>query len=243
MSFLLLFIVIVFSGICVYFIRTKWVIKNVSGEHAKSSPKREVASFPIKGIYYRSTIEQERCKQLKIGEYLRMIPEPTNRYDSHAIRIETMDGVHVGYVPREKALKWFHCFDDFSNCTVRNISNQQEPIQIEVAVYREEKEWRTIVRRLTSEDVKLKYRHSSSEICQALDLEQMNPAECLKAWSQLLEKKPNDIFVEYHYLMALGYAHRAKEAADYTHGFIKRHHLEEWEDLVEYELHWRKHMP
>lgn len=240
MFYLYLLVAIVLLSMCVYFIGAKYIRKKENVVSSKLSGKSELLFFQVKGIYYRTSIEQARCKQLKIGESLQMVPEPKNRYDSHAIRIETTDGVHVGYVPREKAQQWFDCLDEFSNCKVRNISNQGETKQIEVVVCREEKEWRIIVRHLMSEDVKLRYSHSSSEISQALNLEQLNPIACLNAWSNLLREKPNDIFIEYHYLMALGYAHRANEAADYAKGFIERHRLEEWKDLVEYESYWRR---
>jgi len=38
---------------------------------------------------------------LKVGQELRFVPDPTNPYDKHAVKIMTLSGVQVGFIPRE----------------------------------------------------------------------------------------------------------------------------------------------
>jgi hypothetical protein len=43
---------------------------------------------------------QEAVKQLRPGQALAFVKDPTNPYDPLAVRIETLAGTHLGYVPR-----------------------------------------------------------------------------------------------------------------------------------------------
>ena len=52
--------------------------------------------FEIAGMTYRSNLDKY------IGEHAGTLePEPTNPYDSNAIKILASDGHHVGYVPKD----------------------------------------------------------------------------------------------------------------------------------------------
>ena len=43
-----------------------------------------------------------KCKKISVGDTLVLKREPRNKFDSLAIRVETEEGVNIGYVPREK---------------------------------------------------------------------------------------------------------------------------------------------
>ena len=43
-----------------------------------------------------------KCKKITVGDTLVLKREPRNKFDSLAIRVETVEGVNIGYVPREK---------------------------------------------------------------------------------------------------------------------------------------------
>ena len=45
---------------------------------------------------------QRTLSWLKAGDKLIFIAEPSNIFDSSAVRIETEDGIQVGYIPRDK---------------------------------------------------------------------------------------------------------------------------------------------
>lgn len=53
--------------------------------------------FYIAGVGYRSGIDNH------LGEFVgRLVPEPNNPHDPNAIRIESPDGAHLGYVPKDR---------------------------------------------------------------------------------------------------------------------------------------------
>lgn len=55
------------------------------------------------GLRFRSEADRLRAGRLLADEPLRLVPEPDNPFDHHAHRIESLDGHHVGYVPRYHA--------------------------------------------------------------------------------------------------------------------------------------------
>ena len=62
---------------------------------------REIYLFDtyVAGTRYAPDIEKLE-RELKEGETLFFVREPENPYDELAIRVQTMDGAKVGYVPR-----------------------------------------------------------------------------------------------------------------------------------------------
>ena len=65
----------------------------------------------IAGTMYREGIEAE-VPLLKTGQVLKLVREADNPYDERAIRIETEDGFHLGYVPRclnREPAGWLDC--------------------------------------------------------------------------------------------------------------------------------------
>lgn len=57
------------------------------------------ARFEIAGTRYRQADFAQA--QVKIGDMLRMTPEPSNVFDSNAIAV-FKDNFHIGYVPRNE---------------------------------------------------------------------------------------------------------------------------------------------
>ena len=43
-----------------------------------------------------------KCENISAGDTLLLKREPENRFDSFAIRVETVEGMNIGYAPREK---------------------------------------------------------------------------------------------------------------------------------------------
>lgn len=59
--------------------------------------------FYVMGIRYKSPCHGEDCELMvpvSCGEELSLVPEPENQYDGNALRIVTLGGQHLGYVPR-----------------------------------------------------------------------------------------------------------------------------------------------
>lgn len=69
---------------------------------ASSSSVMEHYEFYMKvaGVTYDN--RQSIIRTLKVGDTLNFVPEPYNKYDCSAVRIETSSGRQIGYVPKEK---------------------------------------------------------------------------------------------------------------------------------------------
>jgi len=79
--------------------------------------------FYIAGVQHhqlRSCIDE-----LKVGDYLSLVLEPTNKFDPNAVRIEH-EGVMCGYVPRKLSAEVSAAiivgnFGDFPGCEITHI--------------------------------------------------------------------------------------------------------------------------
>jgi HIRAN domain protein len=72
--------------------------EDVSSE--PTPPERDVFSFRLAGLYYRSDEAQKRARELMSNESVFLEKDPTNPHDPNAIRVYSDDHVHLGYVPR-----------------------------------------------------------------------------------------------------------------------------------------------
>ena len=72
--------------------------EDVSSE--PTPPERDVFSFRLAGLYYRSDEAQKRARELISNESVFLEKDPTNPHDPNAIRVYSDDYVHLGYVPR-----------------------------------------------------------------------------------------------------------------------------------------------
>ena len=66
----------------------------------------EVLSFRVAGVSFRNedgTDRQHIIKQLRSGSSLRLVREPSNSYDSNAVRVMNSTEEQVGYVPKDLA--------------------------------------------------------------------------------------------------------------------------------------------
>lgn len=76
---------------------SKWEIEKQ--RKAWDKIKSILSDFTITGTYYRTLEEISRAENLKIGEELILIKEPTNKFDGNAIKVVTKDNYHIGYIP------------------------------------------------------------------------------------------------------------------------------------------------
>lgn len=62
-----------------------------------------IRKFYIAGSRHYLNCMGKNChniSQLNIGEKLRLVPEPTNNYDKHAVQIKTKTNLLIGYIPK-----------------------------------------------------------------------------------------------------------------------------------------------
>lgn len=69
--------------------------------------------IPIVGIQHA-----EGSGSLKYATWVKATREPDNPYDANAIRVDTVDGIKIGYVPRQHATAIKCVFDDLDGLRV-----------------------------------------------------------------------------------------------------------------------------
>lgn len=65
------------------------------------SKNEDKITFSLAGTNFCSNDEIERILELEYAEDLKLTAEPENPYDKNAIRVETIDGCKIGYVPKD----------------------------------------------------------------------------------------------------------------------------------------------
>lgn len=63
-------------------------------------PDFSTLEYCVNGLQYQGVSAIEAARKLKEDEVVYLVPEPENRYDANAVRVETGDGIQIGYVPR-----------------------------------------------------------------------------------------------------------------------------------------------
>ncbi|MEZ0375209.1 MAG: HIRAN domain-containing protein [Candidatus Sericytochromatia bacterium] len=89
----------------------------------------------IAGTMYREDIWQ-KLPSLKTGQILYLVREAENPYDGLAIRVETADGFHLGYVPRcrnREPAEWLDCGGQLQ-ASLLSIRDSQRWLNIDIRV-------------------------------------------------------------------------------------------------------------
>ena len=77
-----------------------------------------------------------KCENISAGDALVLKREPGNRFDPLAIRVETVEGVNIGYVPREKN-RIFARLMDAGKLIVAKVRDKQLVDEFFVAIWME----------------------------------------------------------------------------------------------------------
>lgn len=91
---------------------------------------RYVAHVFAHGLAHLPDSNKDRTLELRVGEELDLVREPTNPVDKLALRKHTRDGVHIGYVPRYLARDVGSLRDVV--VTVERVNPPSVPIQFRV---------------------------------------------------------------------------------------------------------------
>lgn len=70
-------------------------------------------TFHIAGVQFHEYREALKDLDLKVGTEVDLVPEPENKFDPNAVRIE-FKGMHLGYVPKKLSAE-ISAFIDCSN--------------------------------------------------------------------------------------------------------------------------------
>jgi hypothetical protein len=95
----------------------------------------KIAQFYVAGVQFHQL--KTIADQIKQGDFLQLVPEPTNQYDPNAVVIE-YQGFHLGYVPKKiSSTIAGYLTTDPVTCTVTAIDMKKktyEQLEVELTV-------------------------------------------------------------------------------------------------------------
>lgn len=182
----------------------------------------------VQGTYYRSRDAIERARILDVDEPLRLETEPLNPVDRYAIKIQTMDGFDIGYIPKEYARCLNSNMDAFVDCFVDRVVNAVSAPYVYVRVF---------FNRITTvhymevvKDVK-KRHYYESKYKGFSDRYYTSQETYLQNWTTYLKENPDDFFIKYYYADALENAGKWDEATEFMMSLLQEYNLIDWESF------------
>ena len=154
----------------------------------------------VKGTYYRTSSEIERARNLDIDEPLVLSKEPDNPRDLYAIKVQTVDGYDIGYIPKEYAQCLNRHMDAFVDCFVDKVVDSNAAPYIYIRVF---------FNRITSvhymelvKDPK-RQQYYESKYKEFNDKYYSSKEDYLQKWNTYLTENSDDFFIKYKYIDAL----------------------------------------
>lgn len=93
----------------------------------------KVSTFPcvkemeVKGTYYRTIDEKAAARDLEVGDTLILKVEQDNPVDPNAVKVLTLEGVHIGYVQWDIAQFVKDNISHVKSCTVTKVTRHEIP--------------------------------------------------------------------------------------------------------------------
>ena len=105
----------------------------------RSDEDHKSIAIPVAGVDYKK--RQSAVKNLRANEQVLLRREPFNPYDRFAIRVETTDGHHIGYIPREVANVLAPYLDDAARLMSARVvglqtgAQENQPVSVKIAFH------------------------------------------------------------------------------------------------------------
>lgn len=106
-------------------------IKNMlEDEESENKAKKELAEmedeydtidFELAGLYYRSETARYDARSIKLGEEVTLSRNPSNKYDPYAVKVKSLLGRHIGFVPQDLSKEVTKRFKDIEDARVCHI--------------------------------------------------------------------------------------------------------------------------
>lgn len=94
-------------------------------------PEKKVAyktiNFAVKGTSYRSALEIQIAKNLKVGDMLLLKHEENNEHDAFALKVRTTTAAHIGYVEKKYSRMFYDLLADIEKCVVTKVTEDEIP--------------------------------------------------------------------------------------------------------------------
>lgn len=92
-------------------------------------------AFEVKGTNFRTDSEIQAARFLEKGDTLILVPEPDNAVDPNAVKVYSINGVHIGYVQKNLSAFVFERIDHVESCKVKKVSKHDIPfIDVELKI-------------------------------------------------------------------------------------------------------------
>lgn len=97
-------------------------------EHKRGSERKyKTINFAVKGIVYRSSLEIQIAKNVKVGDMLLLKHESNNPKDTHAMKVLTTTAAHIGYVEKQYSHLFFKLLKSIDKCVVTKVTDDDIP--------------------------------------------------------------------------------------------------------------------
>ena len=96
---------------------------------AKKGLEREykTINFAVKGTIYRSSLEIQIAKNVKVGDMLLLKHELNNPKDDYVMKVLTTTAAHIGYVEKQYSHLFFKLLKSIDKCVVTKVTDDDIP--------------------------------------------------------------------------------------------------------------------
>ena len=182
----------------------------------------------VKGTSYRSSEAIERARILDIDEPLHLEREPSNPKDMYAIKVQTMDGYDIGYLPKQFSECLSRNMDAYVDCFVDKVNDAMSAPYVYIRVF---------FNRITSvhymelvKDPK-RQQYYESKYKEFNDRYYSSKEDYLQKWNTYLTENSDDFFIKYKYIDALINAGQWIEAAEFVKKIYNDYAVYDWDSF------------
>ena len=182
----------------------------------------------VKGTSYRSIEAIERARMLDVDEPLRLEREPSNPKDIYAIKVVTMDGYDIGYIPKDYSAILSRNIDAFVDCFVDKVVDSASAPYIYIRVFFNRI---TAVHYMAMVKDPRKQQYYENKYEGFRNSYYSSKEDYLQKWNTYLEENPGDFFIKYRYIDTLENVGEWIKAAEYIKMICQEYEIFGWESF------------
>lgn len=80
-------------------------------------------TFDLAGLYYRSNAVKEKARYIEVGEEVTLSRNPSNQYDPYAVKVKSLLGHHIGFVPQDMSEEVTNRFKNIVEARVSDVTD------------------------------------------------------------------------------------------------------------------------
>ena len=102
-------------------------VQTKSSESKTLEAEFKTINFAVKGTMYRSSLEVQIAKNVKVGDMLLLKHESNNPKDVYAMKVLTTTAAHIGYVEKQYSNLFFKLLKSIDKCVVTKVTDDDVP--------------------------------------------------------------------------------------------------------------------